>query len=113
MLDTALASLFRGTVRVFRYYESSSWERTTALVTGQIVLNPVWGFPCVELHYKFDLNGRSIKGWDRVPFSYNMDARYYAKSFTHNMPRIIRVNPKNPQETRFFERDQKSSLSLV
>jgi hypothetical protein len=30
----------------------------------------------------------------------------YAESFSHNMPRIIRVNPKNPQETRFFEQDQ-------
>ena len=105
-LDRILAYLIRSALRAFRYGKTSSWEQTTALVTGAIVPDSIWGYPSVKLHYKFDYDGRSIKGWDIVPLYGLCDAKTYAESFTHNMPRIIRVNPKNPQETRFFERDQ-------
>jgi hypothetical protein len=62
----------------------------------------------VKGDYKFDYDGRSIKGGDVIPLSGVPQAKTYAESFTHNMPRIIRVNPKNPHETRFFEQDQGS-----
>jgi len=106
-LDIMLAFLFKSAVRMFYYFKSSSWERTTALVTGHIVLHPIWlGCSSVKLHYKFDSNGDSIKGWDSIPFLGVSQAKYYADSFSHNLPRTIRVNPENPQETHFFERDQ-------
>jgi hypothetical protein len=104
--DKILGYLIKSAVRAFRYYKSSSWEQTTALVTGHIVLDPCLGCPSVKLHYKFDYDGRSIKGWDVIPFTGLYKAKYYAESFTHNMPRTIRVNPRNSHETRFFEQDQ-------
>jgi hypothetical protein len=107
-LDKILACSCKNALRLFRYFESSKWGRVNALVTGHIVNDPIWwGCPTVKLHYKFYAEGRSIKGWDVIPFVFLPDARAYAESFTHNLPKIIRVNPKNPQETHFFERDQK------
>ena len=107
LLDQLLTYLFKSAVRVFYYFKTSEWQRTTAFVTGKIVLDPIWGCPSVKLHYRFDSNGSSTKGWDVIPFHYRIDAKPYAKSFPHNHPVTIRVNPKNLQETRFFERDQK------
>jgi len=107
-LDKILVCSFKNAVRVFRYFESSKWERVKASVTGQIVQDPIWwGCPTVKLHYRFYTEGHSIKGWDVIPFLWLPDARTYAESFSRNLPRIIRVNPKNAQETHFFERDQK------
>ncbi len=101
--------LIRSAIRAFRYYKSSSWERTTARITGHTVLDPWLGCPAVKLHYKFDLNGRLTEGWDVIPCMDTWEASSYAKSFPHNLPGTIRVNPGNPEETRFFERDQKPS----
>ena len=107
VLDTILACSFKSALRVFRYFESSKWERVNALVTGHIVHDPIWwGCPTVKLHYSFYAAGRTTKGWDVIPFLWLPEARTYAESFPHNLPRIIRVNPKNPQETQYFERDQ-------
>jgi hypothetical protein len=113
MLDTLLTFSVKSALRVFCYYKSSNWEQTTARVTGQMVLDPIFGCPSVKLHYKFDYAGRSTKGSDLIPFPGTPQAKMYATSFTHNMMRIIRVNPKNPQETRFFEHDQNSSVTGV
>lgn len=110
--DRILTYVVKCAVRVFRYYKTSSWEQATAVVTGQIVQDPLWGCPSVKLHYKFDYDGNSIKGWDEIPLLGLWDAKTYADSLTHNMPRTIRVNPRNPRETRFFERDQ-GGLSLT
>ena len=107
-LDKILVCSFKSALRVLRYFESSKWERVNASVTGHIVNDPIWwGCPTVKLHYRFYAEGHSIKGWDVIPFMWLTEARTYAESFTHNLPRIIRVNPKNAQETHFFERDQK------
>jgi len=108
-LDEVLTYLFKSTLRGYRHYKSSSWERTTAQVTGQIVLLPIWGCASVKLHYKFDFDGHSIKSWDLIPFRFRSDAKSYAESSPHNLPRTIRVNPKDPQETLFFEFDQQGS----
>jgi len=107
MLLQSLAYLFRMAVRLFYYFKTTKWQRTTAFVTGQIIVDPAWGFPSVKLHYRFDSNGSSIKGSDLLPCHFGTDAKGYAKSFRHNHPVTIRVNPKNSQETRLFERDQK------
>jgi hypothetical protein len=107
VLDKILMCSFKSTLRLFYYFESSKWERVKALVTGHLVNDPIWwGCPTVKLHYRFDSEGHPIKGWDVIPFLGLPQARTYAESFPHNLPRIIRVNPKNPQETHFFERDQ-------
>ena len=108
-LNKILPFLFVCALRVFRYLESSTWVRVNASVTGRIVNDPIWwGCPSVRLHYKFYANGHWNKGWDVIPFESILDARPYAGSFSHNSLRIIRVNPKNAQETHFFERDQRS-----
>ena len=65
--DILLMYLIKSTVRMFRDYKSSSWEQTTALVTGQIVLDPCLGCPSIKLHYKFDYDGSLTKGWDEIP----------------------------------------------
>jgi len=107
-LDTPLTFLVKSAMRVFYYFQSTRWERTTAFVTGQVVLDPIWwGCPSVKLHYRFDSNGRSTKGWDVIPALSYLEARNYAESFRHNHPVTIRVNPKNPQDTYFFQRDHK------
>jgi hypothetical protein len=82
------------------------------LGTGHIVLDPFLGCPSVKLHYKFDSNGRSIKGWDVIPALSLLPAKSYAENFPHNHPGTIRVNLQNPQNTRFFELDQKGELKL-
>jgi len=105
-LDKLLTYSFKSALRVVHYFESSKWERARALITGHDILYPIWGCSSVKLHYRFDLEDRLIKGWDVIPFPALPQAKYYAESFTHNMPRIIRVNPNNPEKTHFFERDQ-------
>jgi hypothetical protein len=105
-IDIFLVYFFKCAIRVFYFFESFSWERTEAKVTGRVVLNPDWGCSSVRLHYRFISNGHSIKSQDVIPFCMLWHSKTYAESFTHNLPRTIRVSPKNPQETRFFERDQ-------
>ena len=105
--DRIAVYLVMNAVRVFRCYKSSGWKQTRALVTGHTVLEPCFVCPSVKLFYKFESEGHSIKGWDVIPFSGVLRAKAYARSFPHNLPRTVRVNPKNPQETRFYEWDQK------
>src|ERR1039458_4164410 len=92
--------------RAFLYLRSIRWKRTTAFVTGQSILKPFLGCPSVKLCYRFDLNGHEIESWSMVPMLTMYDAKEYVVSFSHNMPRVIRVKPKNPEVTLFFELDQ-------
>jgi hypothetical protein len=105
--DRVLMYLVKSAVRAFYYFKSSDWVRTRALVTGHTVSDLCLGAPDLKLFYKYDSSEGPAKGSDLIPFQSRPHAKYYAESFPHNLPRIIRVNPKNPQETRFFERDQK------
>lgn len=114
VLDKLLTYSFKSILRVFYDSNSSKWKREKALVTGHVVLDPIWwGCPSVRLHYKFDVEGRPIKGFDVIPFLGLPQAKTYAESFSHNLPRIIRVNPKDPQETHFFESDQKDGVTTT
>lgn len=106
VIDIMLTFLFKITVRALHFFRSLKWERCTAMITGQIVQAPEWGCPSVKLFYRFNSNGFTIKGWDEIPFYSRNHASYYANSFSHNLPRIVRVNPRNPQESQFFEKDQ-------
>ena len=107
-LGDVLTFLFKIAVRRYRYYRSSGWQRTTAHITGQIPQLPIWGCASVRLHYKFDFNGELTKGLDVIPFRYSLDAKSWAQSLAHNLAQTIRVNPENPQETHYFESDQKA-----
>ena len=40
LIDIVLAYLFKSAVRVFRFFKSYSWERTTASFTDWTVENP-------------------------------------------------------------------------
>ena len=105
--DRVLMYLIKSAARAFYYFKSSDWERTGALVTGHSVSDPFFGAPDLKLFYKYDSSEGPAKGSDSIPFQSRPHAKYYAESFPHNLPRVIRVNPKNPQETHFFELDQK------
>jgi hypothetical protein len=107
-LGDVLTFLYKIAVRRYRYYRSSDWQKTTAYITGQIPQLPIWGCASVRLHYKFDFNGEITKGSDVVPFRFSVDAKSWAESFTDNLAQTIRVNPENPQESYYFERDQNS-----
>ena len=82
VLDLILTFSAKSLMRLFYYAASSNWNRVTALVTGQIVVDPVWGCAAVKLHYKFELDGQWIKGWDKIPMLYPSEARDYAASFS-------------------------------
>jgi hypothetical protein len=104
--DLVITFFLKITARAFLYLRSIRWKRTAAFVTGTIILEPFLGCPSVKLCYRFDLNGHEIESWSKVPMSTMYDAKTYAGSFSHAMPRVIRVNPKNPERTLFFELDQ-------
>lgn len=114
VLDKILMYSFKSTLRLIYDFETSKWTRVNAVVTGHIVHDPIWwGCPTVKLHYKFNSEGRSIKGSDAIPFLGLLQAKTYAESFPHNLQRIIRVNPKNHEETHFFERDQDGEVATM
>src|SRR5712675_1254009 len=94
--DQFLMYLIKSAVPACYYSQSSSWERTTAHVTGHAVLDPFLGCPFLKLFYKFESNGHPIKGSDLIPFIGLYHAKYYGDSFPHNLPRTIRVDPMNP-----------------
>jgi hypothetical protein len=64
VLDKLLTYSFKSALRLLYYLESSKWDRATALITGQVVLYPIWGCSSVKLHYSFDSEG----GWPRSRF---------------------------------------------
>lgn len=51
-----------------------------------------------------------MKGCDVHPFMRASAAKDWASTFPHNFPVTIRVNPQNPQKTRFFDVDQKGAV---
>ncbi len=113
-LDSLLMYLTKNIVRALHYIESSNWERTTAFITEHDVLNPFLGCRTVKLHYRFDFYGQPISSRDSIPVLGLLEAEDYAGNFRHNLPVIVRVNPKNPQKTQFFDVDQEGAVrSLV
>ncbi len=112
VFDIVLMYSLRSALRVFYYVQSLTWERVRALVIGQGVQKPLWGCPYVILHYKLDSAGGPSKGSDVHPFIGEPQAKAWAESFPQDFPVTIRVNPKNPEETRFFEWDQKGGYRV-
>jgi hypothetical protein len=107
VLDKIVMYFLKESRRMFYDFQSSKWQRVNAFVTGHLVHDPIWwGCPTVKLQYKFAAEGHSVDGWDVIPFLGLPQARTYAESFPKNLPRTIRVNPKNVHETHFFEQDQ-------
>lgn len=107
VVDIIVVYLFKSTVRVFRFFESLKWMRTRASLTDWAIIDPGWGCPSVKLHYEFVSNGLSTAGSDEIPFQIDWHAKSYAESLSRELRPIIRVDPRNPRETRFFEWDQK------
>jgi len=106
VIDIFLVYLFKSAIRVFHFFKSSGWDRCKASFTDWSTLDPGWGCASVKLHYEFISNGRSIKSSDEIPFQMRWHAKTYSESLSHGLHPIIRVNPKNPHETQFFEFDQ-------
>jgi hypothetical protein len=113
VIDIVLAFLFKSTIRAFHFFKSSKWERATALVMDRAVLDPIIGCSSVKLHYKLVSGDHSTEGWDDIPFCMRGSARAYAERLSEHSSVTVRVNPKNPQETRFFEQDQGGRLSAA
>jgi hypothetical protein len=106
VIDIVVAYLIKCTIRVFYFFQSSGWERTKATLTDCSVIDPDLGCPSVAMQYEFLSNGQMIQGSEEIPFYMRWHAKTYRESLSRGLHPIIRVNPKNPQETRFFERDQ-------
>ena len=106
VIDIVLMYLFKSAKRVFQYFRSFRWERAEASFTDWAVVNPDWGCSSVRLHYEFVANERRFNGWDEIPFYMRWHSKTYAQSLLRDLHPIVRVNPENPNETRFFELDQ-------
>lgn len=104
--DLVITFFFRVMVRAFLYLTSIRWTRTTALLTGHTVIEPLWGCPSVKLSYRFDISGHAIEGCSKVPKLTTYFAKAYSGSFSPNMPKVIRIDPQNTGRTLFFEMDQ-------
>lgn len=104
--DLVITFFLKITARAFLYLRSIRWERTTAFVTGSTIIEPFLGCPSVELRYRFDQNRHEIESWSYVPMLTMYAAKTYAGSFSHDMPRVIRVSPNDAKRTLFFELDQ-------
>jgi hypothetical protein len=109
VIDIILMYLFKSAVRVFDFFKSSKWERTRASFKDWDVVDPAWGCPSVKLYYEFVSRKGLTKGWDEIPFYMRWHARTYAESLSRGLRPMIRVNPENPEETQFFELDQKAA----
>lgn len=107
VVDRILMLLVKGTIRVLRFFQTSNWERVRASVIGCRARLPTCGCPIVRVRYNVISNGHSVECRDEIPFETLLSAERYVQKFFPNMLVIVRVNPKDPQETRFFELDQK------
>ena len=106
VIDIIFVYLFKCSIRVFFFFKSSGWDRTKASFTEWTVVDPDWGCSSVKLHYDFLSAGSSTTGWDEIPFYMRWHAKTYSESLSRDLHPTIRVNPKNPHETHFFEFDQ-------
>jgi hypothetical protein len=107
VLDIFVVYLFKSSVRVVHFFGSLKWERSGASLIGWDIVDPGWGCPSVRLHYTFSSQGIPTAGSDEIPFQMRWHAKTYSESLSRDLRPIIRVNPKDPRETRFFESDQK------
>jgi hypothetical protein len=108
VIDIVIVYLFKSSVRVIHFFESLKWVRSRASLTDWDIVDPGWGCPSVRLHYTVASSGISTAGSDEVPFYMRWHAKTYSESLSRGLRPIVRVNPNNPRETRFFESDQKS-----
>jgi hypothetical protein len=106
VIDIMAAYLFKSMVRVFDFIRSCKWQRSRASFTEWEVVRPEWGCPSVKLHYEFVSKESSFTGSDEIPFYMAWLAKTYAESLSRELRALIRVNPKNPLQTHFFEMDQ-------
>ncbi len=111
-IDIFLMYIYRAGIRRFHFSQSRKWDRTVASLTGWTVVRPFWGGPLLKVNYEFMVDGHLITGQDEFSFFMPLQTMSYAKSLSRGLPSIIRVNPKNPHETRYFDRDQKTQAEM-
>jgi len=104
--DLVISSLFKFTVRTFLYWRTIRWRLMTASLTHHSIHEPFWGCPSLELSYKFEMNGQQIESSSKVPMMTMYYARKYAEVLSENMPLGVRVDPRNPKRTMYFDLDQ-------
>lgn len=112
VIDIYLVYLYRACIRLFRFFQSQEWDRVVASLTDWTVVDPFWGGPSLKVYYEFTVNGHLITGQDEFSFFMPLQTTSYAKSLSRGLPSIIRVNPKNAKETRYFDHDQKTQAEM-
>jgi hypothetical protein len=110
--DILLVYLYKASIRLFHFFQSRKWDRVVASLTGWTVVRPFWGGPLLKVNYEFMVDGQLIIGQDEFSFFMPLQTMSYAKSLSRGLPSIIRVNPKNTHETRYFDHDQKTQAEM-
>ena len=67
VLDIVVAFLLLRFLRLVRFFRSMRWMRVTVPISRTEVLNPFWGCPSVQVHYRRGPN-KYQEGCDEVPF---------------------------------------------
>lgn len=111
-LDFLLVYFFRASIRLVRFFKSRQWDRVVASLTDWTLVDPWFGCRSLKVHYEFMVNGHLAKGSDEFTFVSQVGTKSYAESLSRGLPWIIRVNPKNPHETHYFDRDQKPQAEM-
>lgn len=112
VIDIYLVYLYRASIRLFHFFQSLRWDCVVASLTDWRVIDPTFGGPSLKVYYEFTMNGHLITGQDEFSFFMPLQTMSYAKSLSRGLPSIVRMNPNNPHETRYFDHDQKTQAEM-
>lgn len=105
-LDFFLVYFYRASIRLVGFFKSRKWDRVVASLTDWTVSEPGRACLSLKVRYEFMVNGHLVVGCDEFSFISAWHTSSYAQSLSRGLPSIIRVNPRNPHETRYFDHDQ-------
>jgi hypothetical protein len=106
VIDIVLDFLARIIARFLDWSRSSRWDRKTARVVNATATDDLMGCTVVKVCYQIDSETCHPERTEDIPFLLIGSARQYASEFSENPRIIIRINPENAEESRFFESDQ-------
>lgn len=106
VFDIIIDFLVRSFVRCFRFFRSMRWNRGTASIIEAAVSDPAFGCPVVKVSYKAIVDGGDEEGKEEIPFCFSGSASEYAQKVSGYRSVVIRVNPRNSTNIRFFDSDQ-------
>lgn len=106
VLDIIIDFLVRSFVRCFRFFRSIRWTRGTASIMEAAVSDPAFGCPIVKVRYKAAAGDGYEEGKEEIPFCFSGSAREFAEKVSGYRSVVIRVNPRNSTNIRFFDSDQ-------